>query len=471
MIAQLQDIIPALTGFFFGLIVLVYFVFKKNSLGMVISSISCVFLMFIFEIISVNFDKINSFLKIYQNILNFPLVTILASTLSSVATIFMGNFLIKYFFTDKKEKREFAILFINGIESHINILEKVFSQIDLPSARTDRIFTEGMEYIEVYKSNLIENKGYDIAFQKIGIFNENEIDLISRYDKNLKESLFHINTFCCTISGDTEAYLENIGKVKYKNVTKTENRNLISSFTSIKILVPITIILGYLCIYQLSLNYSQQYSAEYREKFLKECDCLRILFLDSRIFPKYEFPHRKFPTIKIEFHILDIITSDRVIGTLSYIRERYRKIDKAKDINNRQPIYLFRILINSYISFTAILKNSDKQTRINIISSKETFTNLTPEIPDTTFVTHAKKMLKSYIKEKLKNKLEEIHEIKYLFLGSTFKEKISEEDINRLEEYLDEDIDKFIGDCECESYIISPWGIDIDSVKMKFSQI
>ncbi len=100
---------------------------------------------------------------------------------------------------------------------------------------------------------------------------------------------------------------------------------------------------------------------------------------------------------------------------------------------------------------------------------------MTPEIPDTTFVPHAKKMLKSYIKEKLKNKLEEIleeiHEIKYLFLGSKFQQNILEKDIDGLEEHLDEDIDKFIGDCECESYIISPWGIDIDSVKMKFSQI
>ncbi len=466
MIAQLQDIIPALTGFFLGLIVLVYFVFKKNSLGMVIVSISCVLLMFIFQIISVNFGKLNRFLETYQNILNFPLVTILATALG----IFIGNSLIRYF-TDRKEKREYAVLFINSIESHINILGKFFSQIDLPSVITDRIFTEGMEYIEVYKSNLIENKAYDVAFEKIGIFNQNEIDLVSKYDANLKESLFHINTFCCTVSGDTETYLENIGKVKHKNVTQTENRNLISSFTGIKILIPITKILGYLCIYQLSLNYSPQYCAEYREKFLKKYGVLWILFLDSRIFPKYEFPHRKLPTVKIEFRILNRITSDSLIGTLSYIRERYRKIDKAKDTNKQEPIYLFRILINSHISLTAILKNSDKQTRINIISSQETFTNLTGEIPDTTFVTHAKKMLKSYIKEKLKNKLEEIHEIKYLFLGNMFKEKILEEDINGLEEYLDEGIDKFIGDCECESYIISPWGTDIDSLKMKFSQI
>ncbi|MDJ0515445.1 MAG: hypothetical protein QNJ74_04005 [Trichodesmium sp. MO_231.B1] len=166
MIAQLQDIIPALTGFFLGFIVLVYFVFKKNSLGMVISSISCVLLMFIFQIISVNFGKINSFLETYQNILNFPLVTILVTT----ASIFLGNTLIRYF-TDRKEKREFAILFINAIESHINILEQVFPQIDLKSIKTEgRISTERREYIEIYQSNLIEDKGYDIAFNKIGIF-------------------------------------------------------------------------------------------------------------------------------------------------------------------------------------------------------------------------------------------------------------------------------------------------------------
>lgn len=180
MITQLQDIIPALTGLFLGLIVLVYFVFNKNSLGMVISSISCILLMFIFEIISVNSNEINSFLKTYQDILNFPLVTVLVTTLS----IFLGNTLIRYF-TDRKEKREYAILFINAIESHINILEIVFSKIDL-GWLGENLLIDDREYIEVYKSNLIENKGFDIAFNKIGIFNENEIDLVSRYDKNLK---------------------------------------------------------------------------------------------------------------------------------------------------------------------------------------------------------------------------------------------------------------------------------------------
>ncbi|NER08887.1 MAG: hypothetical protein F6K17_43400, partial [Okeania sp. SIO3C4] len=147
MNAQLQDIIPALTGFFLGLIVFVYFVFEKNALGMVTSSISCILLMFIFEIISVNSNEINSFLKTYQDILNFPLVTALATA----GGIFIGNTLIRYF-NDRKEKTEFTILFINGIESHMNLLGQVFPQIDLPSLRTeDRIITEGREYIEVYK--------------------------------------------------------------------------------------------------------------------------------------------------------------------------------------------------------------------------------------------------------------------------------------------------------------------------------
>ncbi|NET45577.1 hypothetical protein [Okeania sp. SIO2B3] len=257
MIAQLQDIIPAMTGLFFGLIVLAYFVFRKNSLGMVISSISCIFLMFIFEIILVNVDNINRFLETYQNIINFPLVTALATA----GGIFLVNTLLRYL-TDRKEKREFTILFIKGIESHINILGQVFPEIDLPSIRTeDRIITEGREYIEVYKSNLIEDKSYDIAFNKIGIFNEDEIDLVSYYNAHLKQSLLFIDIFCCTMSEDTEIYHNKMGKVKFKDITKTENSNLMLSFTNIQILIPITKILGYLCLYQLSLNYSQQYSA------------------------------------------------------------------------------------------------------------------------------------------------------------------------------------------------------------------
>ena len=83
----------------------------------------------------------------------------------------------------------------------------------MPRAITeDRIVTEGREYIEVYKSNLIEDKGYDIAFNKIGIFNKNEIDLISFYNIHLKECLSCINIFCCTMGGDTEIYHEKYGK-------------------------------------------------------------------------------------------------------------------------------------------------------------------------------------------------------------------------------------------------------------------
>ncbi|NER04617.1 MAG: hypothetical protein F6K17_19385 [Okeania sp. SIO3C4] len=356
----------------------------------------------------------------------------------------------------------------------MNLLGQVFPQIDLPSLRTeDRIITEGREYIEVYKSNLIEDKSYEIAFKKIGIFNEDEIDLVSYYNAYLKQSLLFIDIFCCTMGGDTEIYHENMGKVKFKDITKTENRNLMLSFTNIQILIPITKILGYLCLYQLSLNYSQQYSAKYRENLLKEWRCLLKLFSDDSIFSYYEFAHSKLPNLKIKFHILQRTTSDTLIQKLNYIRESYRKIDKAKDTNDRKPNYLFRILINNSIYFIGMQKNGNPSVLITIISSQETFTDSTWEIiPNTAFITHTKKMLKSYIKEKLKNKLEGIYEIKYLWLGSKLQQNILEKDIDGLEEHLDEDIDKFITEnCEYESYIISPWGIDIDSIKMKFSQV
>lgn len=446
MIDRLQDIIPALTGFFFGLIVLVYFVFKKNYLGMVISSISCILLMFIFEIISVNFNfnEINSFFEKTKNIFDFPLVTILVTTVS----IFLGNFLIKYFVTDRKEKKEFATLFINALKFHINVLERVFSQIDLPKLRTkDSIVTEGREYIEIYKSNLIEEKGYDVAFNKIGIFNENEIDLVYRYRKQLKESLLYIDIFCCTMSKDTEIYDKKPGKIKLKNITNTEKSNLIKSFIDIKIFVPITIVLGYLCIYELSLNYLPHNLTKDRENFLESAkftyNALLVVFWDSRIFRNYYFNNKT-------FHILNRITSDTLIETLNYTRERYRKIDKAKDTNNRQPIYLFRVLINSQISLEeGQIDDYTWNPQINFISSQETFINLTWEIPDTNLVNSAKKMLKNYITQKVEQ-VEESYEINL---------------------FLKENIDEFIENCECESYIISPWGIDIDSLKMKFSQI
>ncbi len=87
---------------------------------------------------------------------------------------------------------------------------------------------------------------------------------------------------------------------------------------------------------------------------------------------------------------------------------------------------------------------------MDIILAQETFIKFTSEIPDATLVDDMKTALKSYITKKIE-KVEEISEKKITF---------------------NEDIDKFIAEkCEYELYIISPWGKDIDSVKMKFSEI
>ncbi|MGD1717236.1 hypothetical protein [Dapis sp. BLCC M172] len=249
--------------------------------------------------------------------MNFPLVTILATT----ASIFLGNTLIRYF-TDRKEKTEFAVLFINAIESHISDLSKINSSIleirkriiiiRHISGEEDVEIYKGGEDCKIYKLSLIENKSYDTAFDKIGIFNESEIDLASLYNKYLKESLYLIDIFC-------RQY-----------------------FTKIQIVIPITQILGCLCIYQLSLNYSRQYSAKYRENFLEECSYILTLFVETNLFPNYSY--------YTESSIISRNMSDSLIEVLKYIREKYRKIDKAKDTNNRQPVYLFRALINNISS-------------------------------------------------------------------------------------------------------------------------
>ena len=288
MIAQLQDIIPALTGFFLGLIVLVYFLHKENPLsiivsvcfmlkekpfGIIISSISFISLRFIFEIISVNVNNINTFFERYQYILDFPLFPALGTGLG----IIIGNTVINYV-TDRKKRTEFAVLFINAIESHISDFSKINSSIlgirqriitkQMLGEEDVETYAEGGEDVEIYKGgkdckiyklSLIENKSYNTAFDKIGIFNESEIDLASLYNRYLKQSLYLIDIF-------------------YRQY-----------FTQIQIGMPITQILGCLCIYQLSLNYSRQYSAKYREKFLEECSYILTLFVETNLFPNYSY--------------------------------------------------------------------------------------------------------------------------------------------------------------------------------------
>ncbi|OZH52106.1 hypothetical protein AFK68_26570 [Hydrocoleum sp. CS-953] len=194
------------------------------------------------------------------------------------------------------------------------------------------------------------------------------------------------------------------------------------------------------------MNYLLQNLTKDRENFLESAkstyNALSVVFSDGRIFSNYDF-----------FHILNRITSDTLIETLKYIRQNYRNIDKAKDTNKKEPIYLFRILINRGIRVMATPKNGDKESWenwkpwIDIISSDKTFITLTSVIPNTTLVNCAKEMLKSYIKEKLKE-LEESSEIK--FVNLEHKEEISEEDINEV-----------IENCKYESHIISPWGEEI----------
>lgn len=114
---SLIDIIPAILGFSLGIIVLIYFIYDRNTKGMLYASLVFILSGFITQILWSNLQSIKNFILENKDILNFPI-------LSTVLSLWAANQILRYF-TAKKEKREISILFENAINYQLRLLELI----------------------------------------------------------------------------------------------------------------------------------------------------------------------------------------------------------------------------------------------------------------------------------------------------------------------------------------------------------
>ena len=87
------------------------------------------------------------------------------------------------YLSNQKEKKETSTLFCNNINSQITSLATINEWLTVNYL--DQI--EG--YVEIYKTRLVNNQYHKDSFNKIGIYNHQEIELISRYSSSLDRCL------------------------------------------------------------------------------------------------------------------------------------------------------------------------------------------------------------------------------------------------------------------------------------------
>ena len=168
------DIIPAIVGFVLGLSVLVYFIYDRNIRGMLYASSIFIGSGFIAQILWSNLQSIKNFIVENKDILNFPI-------LSTVLSLWAANQILRYF-TARKEKREISILFENAINSQLRFLELIEKYLFLKYENIKKSKGD----IDMYLEKLKDNKYFITAFNKIGIYDDFAIDLISKYAVKLE---------------------------------------------------------------------------------------------------------------------------------------------------------------------------------------------------------------------------------------------------------------------------------------------
>lgn len=294
---MMYHFLPTFFGFLFAGIILFYYLIKKNSIGVAISSL-------FFLVSGLSFQKIyDDFNLVYgtlKSIIDFPGASILTTALG----IFIGNRILS-FFSNQKEQKEISILFINSIKSQLSSLEEANLWLFL----NKREEYEGI--LKIYISRIKDNKSYDTAFDKIGIYNSDEINLISKYSIEVREFL---------------SYVERLFIENNKDNESIPTKNLV---TTAKISVTTAIALGYSCVYTLSQHYVKEESNKLEKEF--------ITSFSDLINQLEEYFNLS------DFYLVDRQISKKIASTLIYVREKHQLNDEKYNYHYN-PKYICRIL-------------------------------------------------------------------------------------------------------------------------------
>lgn len=242
---NITEVLPAIIRFSTaGILILTFTFFVKipqyneNLPGILISSFIFIVSGFLFEIIYTHWSSILSWTQ-HNSSITF--------VFSILGTFCANRFLKKI--ADDKEKREISVLFRNSIDSQVKSLQFINIYLSRIS-----INTKDINGIKIYKNNLLTSKAYDTALNKIGIYDEKDIDRISKYSNELQLCFNYIERLLTTL----DEYIK-VDKTEYKHEDKL-----------ILIIVKNTILTTSLYGVSISYNLSKRYLKNNSEKLKDE---------------------------------------------------------------------------------------------------------------------------------------------------------------------------------------------------------
>jgi hypothetical protein len=233
----------------------------------------------------------------------------------------LGGFFTNRFFkklADDKEKREISVLFRNSIDSQVKSLQFINLYLSFTSIK------EYINYIKIYKNNILTSKAYDTALNKIGIYDEKDIDIISKYSNELQQCFNYIERFLIELDEHITVNKTHVNETEYQ---PQYQRTLII----VKIAILTTSIFGIFTSYYLSKRYLNNNLGKLQDEFFNDYEKILDKF-------KEELKSR-------EFYIMNRVISSDLFDQLKYIRNNFIESSNNYNVSSRKPIYLCRLII------------------------------------------------------------------------------------------------------------------------------
>ncbi|MBS9392313.1 MAG: hypothetical protein HEQ31_03910 [Dolichospermum sp. OL03] len=231
---SITEVLPAIIGFSITGIFILKSIFSvkipqynENPPGILISSFIFIASGFLFEIIYNYWPSIQCWAR------NNSSITFVFTILGGFCT---NRFLKKI--ADDKEKREISVLFRNSINLQVQSLQFIKAYLS-PTL----INKEHINLIKLYKNNLLTYKTYDTALNKIGIYDQKDIDRISKYSNELQLCFNYIERLLTKL----DEYIK-VDRSEYKHEDKL-------ILTIVKNTILTTSLYGINIIYHLSKRY------------------------------------------------------------------------------------------------------------------------------------------------------------------------------------------------------------------------
>jgi len=338
------EVLPAIIGFSItGTFILksVFSVkfpnYNENPPGILISSFIFIVSGFLFEIIYTYWSSIQSWTQ--HN-----------SSITFIFTILGGFFTNRFFkkLADDKEKREISVLFRNSIDSQVKSLQFINLYLSFTSIK------EYINYIKIYKNNILTSKAYDTALNKIGIYDEKDIDIISKYSNELQQCFNYIERFLIELDEHITVNKTHVNETEYQ---PQYQRTLII----VKIAILTTSIFGIFTSYYLSKRYLNNNLGKLQDEFFNDYEKILDKF-------KEELKSR-------EFYIMNRVISSDLFDQLKYIRNNFIESSNNYNVSSRKPIYLCRLLIKEpVVNFDRDIYTEKIITKLFINSTEDIVT-------------------------------------------------------------------------------------------------